>query len=53
MNNVDRYLNLVDVLKQLDLDSYESQTLTNVMGYMYNDLDEDERQQIEIVLNYD
>lgn len=38
MTKVNMYLNLIDVKQALAVDSYEYETLTNVMATMYDDM---------------
>lgn len=46
MNNIEKYLNLNDVLNTLDKNTYEYQTLNNVMVSLFDELSQSELKQL-------
>lgn len=46
MNNIEKYLNLNDVLSALDKNSYEYQTLNNVMVSLFDELSQSELERL-------
>lgn len=46
MNNIEKYLNLNDVLNTLNKNTYEYQTLNNVMVSLFDELSQSELEQL-------
>ena len=46
MNNIEKYLNLNDVLITLNKNTYEFQTLNNVMVSLFDELSQSELKQL-------
>ena len=52
MNNIEKYLNLNDVLNTLNKNTYEYQTLNNVMVSLFDELSQSELKQLNELIEF-